>query len=179
MALMMQSGLGMVPQQAGDSFIASGVAYFIAALYVPGLTTRYQQRTILLAGLSIQITGLLILIIMLHILGSHTGMLALSIATSTICTGQAFIVNSFYRIGIRNIPAGDAGAGSAILSTILQASMGIGPVLPGGVFLYFLAGKHGNYPQAMTGFLTVEIIMMLTLMVVTLFYRRTVVAVPG
>ncbi|HGB3447807.1 TPA: MFS transporter [Salmonella enterica subsp. enterica serovar Weltevreden] len=179
MALMMQSGLGMVPQQAGDSFIASGVAYFIAALYVPRLTTRYQQRTILLAGLSIQITGLLILIIMLHILGSHTGMLALSIATSTICTGQAFIVNSFYRIGIRNIPAGDAGAGSAVLSTILQASMGIGPVLPGGVFLYFLAGNHGNYPQAMTGFLTVEIIMMLTLMVVTLFSRRTLVAVPG
>ncbi|MEY5371068.1 MFS transporter, partial [Salmonella enterica subsp. enterica serovar Corvallis] len=82
-------------------------------------------------------------------------------------------------IGIRNIPAGDAGAGSAVLSTILQASMGIGPVLPGGVFLYFLAGNHGNYPQAMTGFLTVEIIMMLTLMVVTLFSRRTVVAVPG
>ncbi|AUP76433.1 hypothetical protein CWS02_08025 [Enterobacter sp. EA-1] len=49
-------------------------------------------------------------------------------------TAGALIVNSFYRIGMRDITASDAGAGSALLSTLQQATLGLGPALLGGLF---------------------------------------------
>jgi hypothetical protein len=56
-------------------------------------------------------------------------------ATALIGYGQALIVNSFYRIGMRDISASDAGAGSAILSTLQQATLGLGPAILGSLFL--------------------------------------------
>jgi hypothetical protein len=134
MALTMQAGLGMAPWQSGNSFIALGVAYFISALYAPRLIARYSMGRILLTGLSVQIAGLLLLMAT-FIASAHTTTLALVPSTALIGYGQALIVNSFYRIGMRDISACDAGAGSAILSTLQQATLGLGPAILGSLFL--------------------------------------------
>lgn len=47
-------------------------------------------------------------------------------STALIGYGQALIVNSFYRIGMRDIRACDAGAGSAILAAAGDAGAGAG-----------------------------------------------------
>jgi hypothetical protein len=73
--------------------------------------------------------------------------LTLAPATGLVGYGQALIVNSFYRIGMRDIQPDDAGAASAILSTLQQA---IGP-WPGhfrGDFAARAANHHGDYTQA-------------------------------
>jgi predicted MFS family arabinose efflux permease len=134
MALTMQAGLGMAPWQSGNSFIALGVAYFISALYAPRLIARYSMGRILLTGLAVQIAGLLLLSATFSRLGSHHRPDA-GPATALIGYGQALIVNSFYRIGMRDISASDAGAGSAILSTLQQATLGLGPAILGSLFL--------------------------------------------
>jgi hypothetical protein len=51
--------------------------------------------------------------------------LTLAPATGLVGYGQALIVNSFYRIGMRDIQPDDAGAASAILSTLQQAALGL------------------------------------------------------
>ena len=124
MALTMQAGLGMAPWQSGNSFIALGVAYFVSALYAPRLIARFSMGRILLIGLAVQIAGLLLLMATFGHFGAQTSSLAMVPSTALIGYGQALIVNSFYRIGMRDISASDAGAGSAILSTLQQATLG-------------------------------------------------------
>ena len=126
MALTMQSGLGMAPWQSGNSFVALGVAYFLSALYAPKLIARHSMGKILLAGLAVQISGLLLLLETFHHFAQATTTLALVPSTALIGYGQALIVNCFYRVGMRDITANDAGAGSALLSTLQQATLGLG-----------------------------------------------------
>lgn len=172
MALTMQAGLGMAPWQSGNSFIALGVAYFISALYAPKLIARYSMGRILLIGLAVQISGLLLLSATVYQLGLQTTTLALVPSTALIGYGQALIVNSFYRIGMRDIRACDAGAGSAILSTLQQATLGLGPAILGSLFLTLARHGGGDYTQALIVFLLVEVAMMLLLGAIALWLRR-------
>ncbi|HED2411719.1 TPA: MFS transporter [Raoultella planticola] len=171
MALTMQAGLGMAPWQSGNSFIALGVAYFVSALYVPRLIARFSMARILLIGLAVQIAGLLLLMATFGHFGAQTSSLAMVPSTALIGYGQALIVNSFYRIGMRDISASDAGAGSAILSTLQQATLGLGPAILGSLFLT-LARGGGTYPQALIDFLAVEVAMMLLLGAIALWLRH-------
>lgn len=171
MALTMQAGLGMAPWQSGNSFIALGVAYFVSALYAPRLIARFSMGRILLIGLAVQIAGLLLLMATFGHFGAQTSSLAMVPSTALIGYGQALIVNSFYRIGMRDISASDAGAGSAILSTLQQATLGLGPAILGSLFLT-LARGGGTYPQALIDFLAVEVAMMLLLGAIALWLRH-------
>lgn len=172
MALTLQSGMGMAPWQSGNSFIALGVSYFLSAWFAPRLIARHALGTILLAGISIQITGLLALMATLYYLGTETGSLAIIPASLLIGYGQALIVNSFYRVGMRDITANDAGAGSAILSTLQQAAFGLGPAVLGALFLHLHQTNGGSYPLAMVGFLGAEVVLMLILGGIALTRRQ-------
>ena len=172
MALTMQTGLGMAPWQSGNSFIALGVTYFISAWFAPRLIARYSTSTILLTGLAIQIMGLLALIATFRLWGMTNTALTLAPATGLIGYGQALIVNSFYRIGMRDIQPDDAGAASAILSTLQQAALGLGPAIFGAILLHALQNHHGDYTQAITVFLAVETGMMIVLALATLRMRH-------
>ncbi|STU97909.1 MFS transporter [Klebsiella pneumoniae subsp. pneumoniae] len=88
------------------------MAYFISALYAPRLIARYSMGRILLTGLAVQIAGLLLLCATFSRFGVATSALTLVPATALIGYGQALIVNSFYRIGMRDISASDAGPGA-------------------------------------------------------------------
>ena len=172
MALTMQSGLGMAPWQSGNSFVALGVAYFLSALYAPKLIARHSMGKILLAGLAVQISGLLLLLETFHHFAQATTTLALVPSPALIGYGQALIVNCFYRVGMRDITANDAGAGSALLSTLQQATLGLGPAVFGSLLLALMRNHHGSYPQAMMGFLGVEVAMMLLLAVIAIGLRH-------
>ena len=172
MALTMQEGLGMAPWQSGNSFIALGVTYFISAWFAPRLIARYSTSTILLTGLAIQIIGLLALIATFRIWGVNNTALTLAPATGLVGYGQALIVNSFYRIGMRDIQPDDAGAASAILSTLQQAALGLGPAIFGAILLHGLQNYHGDYAQAINLFLAVETGLMVILTLATLRMRH-------
>ena len=81
-------------------------------------------------------------------------------------------MNCFYRVGMRDITANDAGAGSALLSTLQQATLGLGPAVFGSLLLALMRNHHGSYPQAMMGFLGVEVAMMLLLAVIAIGLRH-------
>ncbi|HDS9360622.1 TPA: MFS transporter [Enterobacter chengduensis] len=172
MALTMQTGLGMAPWQSGNSFIALGVTYFVSAWFAPRLIARYSTSTILLTGLAIQIVGLLALVATFRTWGMNNTALTLAPATGLVGYGQALIVNSFYRIGMRDIQPDDAGAASAILSTLQQAALGLGPAIFGAILLHALHDHRGDYAQAINVFLSVETGMMIVLALVTLRMRH-------
>jgi hypothetical protein len=132
-------------------------------------------------GLGIQIAGLLALIATFRYWGLHNSALTLAPATGLVGYGQALIVNSFYRMGMRDIQPDDAGAASAILSTLQQAALGLGPAIFGAILLHALQTHGGDYSRAINVFLLVETVMMVVLAAATLRLRHRLsaaVAVP-
>ncbi len=147
MALTMQEGLGMAPWQSGNSFIALGVAYFISALYAPRLIARYSMGRILLTGLAVQIAGLLLLCATFSPLrrrhqrpdaGSRHGADRLWPGAD-----RQQLLSDWYARYQRQRRRGR----SAILSTLQQATLGLGPAILGSLFLA-LARRGGGKPSA-------------------------------
>ncbi|UVC31731.1 MFS transporter [Pantoea sp. SOD02] len=170
-ALTLQAGLGLTAFQSGNAFIALGVAYFIGAMQSTRIVERLGKRGALLMGCGIQMVGLLALIATLQLAWPQVGIFTLIPATVLIGFGQSFIVSTFYRIGMSGVPHHQAGAGSAVLSTVQQSALGLGPMLLGGVFTQIYT--HGNHLAAITGTLGVELVMMALLVIFTSLNRRT------
>ena len=170
-ALTLQSGIGLTAFQSGNAFIALGAAYFIGAMRSTRMVERFGKRTTLLAGCGIQMVGLIALIGTFQFAWPDVGVFTLMPATILIGFGQSFIVSTFYRIGMSGVPHHQAGAGSAVLSTVQQSALGLGPMLLGGVFTQI--NVHGNHLAAISGTLGVELLMMVTLVILTSLNRRT------
>ncbi|KHJ67276.1 MFS transporter [Pantoea rodasii] len=170
-ALTLQSGIGLSAFQSGNAFIALGAAYFIGSMRSTRIVERFGKRATLLTGCGIQMIGLLALIATFQLAWPNVGVFTLIPATILIGFGQSFIVSTFYRIGMSGVPHHQAGAGSAVLSTVQQSALGLGPMLLGGVFTQI--NLHGNHLAAISGTLGVELLMMVLLVVVTGFNRRT------
>ncbi|HEY0295454.1 MAG TPA: MFS transporter, partial [Bordetella sp.] len=145
MALTFQAGAGMSPLQSGDAFIAMGSAYFIGSLCTSRAAARFEQTTVLLFGCLMQMAGLLGTMYTLWRVWPAPDALNLIPATILIGFGQAFIVGSFFRIGLSEVRPEQAGAGSATLSTVQQSALGLGPALLGAVLTHFLNTREHDY----------------------------------
>lgn len=138
-ALTLQTGAGMRPADCGNVFLPLGLAYFASALVSTRLHARFGALHTLLAGLAVQMAGLLLSAWSLHGTWPHPGLWTLAPSFCLIGAGQAQIVSAFFRIGMADVPAAQAGAGSAVLSTVHQASLGLGSALLGAVYVRVLA----------------------------------------
>lgn len=174
LALALQSGAGLSPLESGNAFIALGASYFAGSLLTPTTVNRLGRTFSLMTGCLIQMAGLLGLIWTLHTVWPHPTVLALVPATMLVGFGQSFIVGCFFRISLSDVPAEQAGAGSAMISTLQQASFGLGSALLGAVFAQSLHYSQGNYLNAVTSALAVEWCLMLILVVLAWGYHRHV-----
>src|SRR5690606_14896371 len=134
-------------------------------------------------GCAMVLPGLLILHWVLQQVWPAPNLLSLTTPSLFIGIGQAFIVGAFYRIGMSQIPADQAGSGSAMLSTIQQASMGFGPALLGVVFSQSLLQGH-DYLHAFNASLQLEMVLLGILMAMSIWYflstrNRTQLAVQS
>ena len=171
LALTLQGGAGRTPSQSGDAFVALGVAFFVASLQSSRLVARLGKVGALVLGCAIQMTGLVGLMLTLEWIWPHPGVLSLLPATVLIGVGQAFIVSCFFRIGLCDVPAEQAGAASSMLSTIQQAAVGLGSALLGTVFAQSL--RHfGDYLDGALAALIVEFFLMLVLTLCAVAYRQ-------
>lgn len=169
-ALTLQSGLGLTPLQSGNTFIGMGLCYFAGSLISAKVTAKLGQMNTLLMGCAIQIPGLIGLIVSFQWYWPDIQPINLLVATMLIGFGQAFIVSSFFRISLSEVPAADAGSGSAMLTTVQQSAFGLGAALLGTV-MYEVLKTTDNYLAAITGALVTEIGIMIVVVVLALIYR--------
>ncbi|ARP93857.1 MFS transporter [Bordetella genomosp. 13] len=172
MALTLQAGAGLTALQCGNSFVAMGTAYFVGAILTNRAAARFRKTSILAFGCVVQMAGVAGLIYTLHQVWPQPSVVSLIAATIPIGFGQAFIVASFFRIGLSEVPREQAGAGSATLSTVQQASLGLGPALAGAVLTHFLGRTDRDYLSAATAVLVGEIGLVLVLTCVAIVVGR-------
>lgn len=170
LALTLQAGAGLTSLASGNAFIPLGLAFFAGALASSRVATRFGLIPMLILGCLIQIPGLLLLLWSLYRFWPEPNLLNLALPSLFIGVGQALIVGAFYRLGMSEIPSEQAGAGSAMLSTILQASMGFGPAMLGAIFSQALIKGH-DYLQAFQASLLLELLLMTILLVTVVAYQ--------
>lgn len=171
LALTLQAGAGLSPVHSGNTLIMLGGSYFVASLFTARAVAKFGRTQTLMLGCAIQMPGLLALIATLHEVWPHPGILNLAPATMLIGAGQAFIVSSYYRISLTDVPHEQAGAGSAMLATVQQASFGLGSAALGAVFAQTLH-HSGLYLDAATASLVTEFCVMLVLVACAAVYRN-------
>jgi MFS family permease len=169
LALTLQSGAGLSPLHAGNAFIAMGATYFVSSLTSARVVKRIGQAPTLMLGCAVQMSGLLGLMLTLKLVWPHPNFFNLIPATIFIGYGQALIVGSFFRIGLSDVPADQAGAGSSMLTTVQQAAFGLGSALLGTVLAQTLH-LGGDYLRAITAALGTEFGMMAVLLISTVAY---------
>ncbi|WP_019452161.1 MFS transporter, partial [Cupriavidus sp. BIS7] len=171
LALALQSGAGMTPTTAGNAFIPLGLAFFAGSLYSPRAVNAWGRTRVLIAGCLIQMAGIAALGYTLRHVWPHPGILDLAMPTMLIGFGNALVVGCYYRIGLADIPADQAGAGSAALTTVQQASLGLGSALLGTVFAQRL--HHGaTYLDATLASFAAELCLMTALVAAALIYHN-------
>lgn len=172
MALTLQSGAGLSSFQSGNAFIALGAAYFLSSLLSSTVVEHFGKVRTLMFGCLIQMVGLLALMLTLKLVWPNPGLWNLIPATVLIGFGQAFIVSSFFRIGLSDVPTEHAGSGSAMLATVQQTALGLGPILLGTLLVQMLHLAPGNYLNAVLVAIAAEFCLMLVLLSRTLLFLR-------
>jgi MFS family permease len=171
LARTLQAGAGLSPIQSGEALIALGLSYFISSMLSAHVARRIGTVPTLLVGCAIQLPGLIGLIVSLGWVWPHPSIVNLIPSTILMGLGQALIVSSFFRIGLADVPTSEAGAGSALLSTVQQAALGLGPALLGAIFAGQL-NADGNYLHAAQFALLGEVVLILALVACTLLHRQ-------
>ncbi|TDR82874.1 MFS transporter [Paludibacterium purpuratum] len=171
MALTLQAGAGLSPLDCGNAFISLGVAYFVSSLYSTRLVARLGRIRTLLLACVVQMSGLVCVVLSLRWVWPHPGALSLTPALVLLGVGQAQIVSCFFRIGLSDVPADHAGAGSAMLSTVQQAAFGLGSAVLGAVFAQTLS-TSGDYLAALQAGIGTEFGLMMLLLSSTLVYGQ-------
>lgn len=176
LALALQAGAHLSPTEAGNAFIPLGAAYFVGSLLSTRILTALGRTRVLMLGCVVQMIGILTLCFALRHVWPHPTLLDLAPPTMLIGFGNSLVVACFYRIGLADIPADHAGAGSAMLATVQQAAFGLGSALLGTVFaqtLHHSAREPGHYLEATLASLGTELLMMTILLAgAALFHAR-------
>ncbi|ADZ93139.1 MFS transporter [Marinomonas mediterranea] len=161
-ALVLQSGLGFLPIESGNSFIAMGATFFIGSILSPKVVAKLGNLKTVILGCVLQLPFLISLILTFHMTWPDLNELILMPATAGMGFAQAFIVTGFFRIGLAKIQKEQAGTASAMLATIQQATLAIGTALLGTV-TYQVLESTGDYLTAITTMLLCELFAMVLL----------------
>ncbi|ABF08313.1 MFS transporter [Cupriavidus metallidurans] len=171
LALTLQSGAGMTPTMAGNAFIPLGLAFIAGSLTSPRVVNGWGRTRVLIVGCVTQMAGVVVLAYVLRQAWPHPDILTLAPPSLLIGFGNALVVGCFYRIGLADIPTDQAGAGSAALATVQQASLGLGSALLGTVFAQRLH-HAATYLDAALASLAAELCLMTILVAAALVYHN-------
>lgn len=151
LTLVLQSGLGLSPLDAGYTFTPLGLAFAVASIIAPRRVAKYGARLIT-AGTAIAGIGMISLIAVLQASGSHTSALRLIGPMTLIGLGNGMAVPVLTGVVLAGARTVQAGAAAGVLTTTQQFASAAGVAGIGTVFFTVL-GSHGDvggYANALT-----------------------------
>ena len=140
--LYLQVGLGWTPEHAG----LTGVSFALAAMIGSGvsaavLTPRFGRR-VLMAGALANAAGLAGYSILVSHYGREIGSWQMVAPLAVAGVGFGLVIAPIIDLILTDVPVGDAGAASGLLSAIQEFGMAIGVAIAGIVFFTYLGGSH-------------------------------------
>ncbi|GGA83357.1 MFS transporter [Brucella endophytica] len=147
-ALLVQSGLGLTPFEAGSLFAPASIGFVAASLAAPRLVARFGERAIA-GGALIYAAGILWLIVRVGELASADDVWRLLPALVLFGFGQGLSMTPLLNLVIGFVEERHAGMAAGIVSTMQQVGGAFGVAIVGIFFINLLA-EHpaGGAPGA-------------------------------
>jgi MFS family permease len=133
-ALTLQDGAHFGPLKTGVSLVPFALAFLAASLSTARLTARFG-RTIMTVGGLAQAIGLagLVAVLLADWPGLNPALLAPGLVVAGF--GQGLVMSPLFRVVLSEVPPGEAGAASGVLTTMLQTSLALGVGTLGSLYL--------------------------------------------
>jgi EmrB/QacA subfamily drug resistance transporter len=142
LTLLLQSGMGLSPLQAGLTFAPLGVAFAAASIMARTLVARFGPRMITV-GLLIVCLGLAALFVAVHLGGSSTTVGDVIVPMAVIGLGNGMSVPSLIGATLAAIRVKQAGAAAGVLTTAQQFASAAGVAGLGSVLFAALGSGTG------------------------------------
>jgi EmrB/QacA subfamily drug resistance transporter len=175
LTLLLQSGLGLSPLDAGLTFGPLGLAFAGVSVVSSRLVARYGP-VVTSAGAAISGLGLLGLLVELWALGHHVTAWELIPAMVVCGLGNGLALPTLMGVVLTRVRPQQAGAAAGVLTTAQQFSGAAGVALIGVVFFSAL-GSHptlSTYVTAMIGLLGLDLGLVGVALVLSSRFRRPV-----
>jgi EmrB/QacA subfamily drug resistance transporter len=137
-ALVVQDSLHFSAASAGLALAPMAVAFLLASLQMARLVARFG-RTVVTAGASLQLIGLVGLALTLAGVWPHVTTWQLAPALAVMGYGQGLVMPPLMRIVLAEVPIRSAGAGSGVLTTTQQVALAVGVATLGTLFVSLAA----------------------------------------
>lgn len=141
-ALLMQSGLGLDPFQAGSIFAPCSVGFVIASLIAPRLVSRWGTPAIA-AGASVYAASLALLIAQVWLARAELVPSSLVPVLIVVGAAQGLIMTPLLNLILGGVEQSQAGMAAGVISTVQQIGAALGVAVVGILFGAALAAGDG------------------------------------
>lgn len=146
-ALLVQTGLGLDPFEAGSIFAPCSVGFVLASLAAPRLVARWRTRAIV-AGALVYVVSIGLLIAQVRMAGAALIPTHLIPVLVVVGAGQGFIMTPLLNLVLGFVDEAQAGMASGVISTVQQVGAALGVAVVGILFSAALAADGGAAAQA-------------------------------
>jgi len=143
LTVVLQSGLGLTPLQAGFTFAPLGVAFALASITAKRFIARHGARVITL-GAAFAAVGLLLLLVVLKISGGATSPPQIIGPMILVGLGNGLAVPALIGAVLAGVRTEQAGAAAGVLMTSQQFASAIGIAGIGSIFFQALGTNTGT-----------------------------------
>lgn len=173
LTLVLQSGLGLSPLEAGIVFTPLGLAFAGASIASPRIAGRFGSRLVT-TGTAAASIGLFAMLLVLHMSGEHTTALRMIGPMTLIGFGNGLAVPALTGAVLAGAPTVNAGAAAGVLTTSQQFSSAAGVAGIGTVFFGALGTRTSvaGYADAMSWVAGLGLVLALLACVTSLFLKR-------
>jgi MFS family permease len=160
LTLVLQSGLGLSPLQAGLTFTPLGLAFATASIIAQRVVPKYGA-TVILTGTGLVIIGIVALILELRLSGAATSAPRLIGPMVLIGLGNGTAVPALIGSVLAGAHAKDAGAAAGVLTTSQQFASAAGVAAVGSIFFAALGAGHalGSFTSALQWVAVVDLVL--------------------
>ncbi|MYU22068.1 MFS transporter [Streptomyces sp. SID8352] len=173
LTLLLQSGLGLDPLEAGLVFSPMGVLFTATSMVGGRLTARWGMNALVVSG-GVTALGLALLALRLATAGADTGLPWIVFCLCLIGGGNGVVLPALFGAALTTVRPQDAGTASGILTTTQQFASAAGVAAVGALF-FATAGKaptDGDWAGAMAWATWVCFLLVLVVMVTTWTFKR-------
>ena len=160
LTLVLQSGLGLSPLDAGLTFTPLGLAFAAASISSPRIAGRFGSRLVT-AGTGTAALGMLVLLVVLQLSGGDTSAPRLIGPMVLIGLGNGLAVPALTGVVLSGARTAHAGAAAGVLTTSQQFSSAAGVAAIGTVFFAVLGAGVGvaSYATALCWVAVIDLVL--------------------
>ncbi|MGK5629444.1 MFS transporter [Streptomyces sp. URMC 123] len=173
LTLLLQSGLGLGPLEAGLVFSPMGILFTATSMIGGRLTNRWGMGALVVSSL-VTAAGLIALAARLFVSGADTGLPWIVVCLCLIGSGNGVVLPALFGAALMRVRPQDAGIASGILTTTQQFASAAGVAVIGAVF-FAVAGTEptsGSWATAMGWATGISVLMVFVVMWMTWTFRR-------